>query len=44
METGLDLFKRKSNKKKIEENYFTKDLLKLMKENQSFYFGSNATI
>ena len=44
METGLDLFKRKSNKKKIEENYFPKDLLKLMKENQSFYFGSNATI
>ena len=36
METGLDLFKRKSNKKKIEENYFPKDLLKLMKENQSF--------
>ena len=44
METGSDLFKRQSNKKKIDENFFPDDLLKLMKENQTFYFGSNATI
>ena len=44
METGADLFNRKVNKKKIDKNFFPKDLLKLMEKNPAFYFGSNATI
>ena len=44
METGSDLFNRQTNKKRIDKNFFPDDLLKLMKENPTFYFGSNATI
>ena len=44
MESGSDLFNRQTNKKRINENFFPNDLLKLMKKNPTFYFGSNATI
>ena len=37
--TGADLFHRKIKKKKIEKNFFPKDLLELMDENSIFYFG-----
>ena len=39
--TGSDLFHRKVKKKKIEKNFFPKDLLELMEQNPNFYFGSN---
>ena len=39
--TGADLFHRKVKKKKIEKNFFPKDLLELMEQNPNFYFGSN---
>ena len=35
---GADLFHRKIKKKKIDKNFFPKDLLKLMEENSSFFF------
>ena len=38
--TGSDLFHRKVQSKKIEKNFFPKDLLDLMKKNLDFYFGS----
>ena len=38
--TGADLFHRKVQKKKIEKNFFPKDLLELMELNPTFYFGS----
>ena len=38
--TGADLFHRKVKSKKIDKNFFPKDLLKLMEENPIFYFGS----
>ena len=38
--TGADLFHRKTRSKKIDRNFFPKDLLNLMEENQNFYFGS----
>jgi len=44
METGLDLFDRKVNKKKVDKNFFPKELLKLMKENPAFYFSPSTTI
>ncbi len=44
METGADLFNRKVKKKKVERNFFPKDLLKLMEENPNFYFNTSATI
>ena len=44
METGLDLFDRKVNKKKVDKNFFPKELLKLMRENPAFYFSSSTTI
>ena len=44
METGTDLFDRKIRKKKVDKNFFPKDLLKLMEENPTFYFKSGATI
>ena len=44
IETGSDLFNRKVKKRKIDKNFFPKDLLKLMEENPTFYFGSNTTI
>ena len=37
--TGADLFHRKIKKKKIEKNFFPKDLLELMDQNPIFYFG-----
>ena len=40
--TGADLFHRKVQNKKIEKNFFPKDLLELMEENSTFYFGSNS--
>ena len=39
--TGADLFHRNVKVKKIDKNFFPKDLLKLMEENSLFYFGSN---
>ena len=35
---GADLFHRQIKKKKIDKNFFPKDLLKLMEENTSFFF------
>ena len=43
-ETGSDLFYREVNKKKVGKSFFPKDLLKLMEENPTFYFGSKTTI
>jgi len=40
--TGADLFHRKVKSKKIEKNFFPKDLLELMEQNPTFYFGSNS--
>jgi beta-1,4-mannosyl-glycoprotein beta-1,4-N-acetylglucosaminyltransferase len=37
--TGADLFERKIKTKKINKNFFPKDLLELMEENPIFYFG-----
>ena len=37
--TGADSFHRKIKKKKIEKNFFPKDLLELMDQNPIFYFG-----
>ena len=37
--TGADLFHRKAKSKKVDKNFFPKDLLKLMEQNPSFYFG-----
>ena len=44
IKTGSDLFGRKVKKKKIDRNFFPGDLLKLMEENSTFYFGSMTTI
>ena len=44
IETGTDIFGRQVKKKKIDKNFFPEDLLKLMEENSTFYFGSNTTI
>ena len=44
IETGSDLFDRKVKKKKVDKNFFPKNLLKLMEENPTFYFNSNTTI
>ena len=38
--TGADLFKRKITTKKVDKNFFPKDLLKLMEENPNYFFGS----
>ena len=40
--TGSDLFHRKVQKKRIEKTFFPKDLLELMEQNPTFYFGSNS--
>ena len=40
--TGADLFHRKVQKKKVEKNFFPKDLLELMEQNPKFYFGSSS--
>ena len=39
--TGADLFYRETKKKRVEKNFFPRDLLELMEENSTFYFGSN---
>ena len=39
--TGADLFHRTVQSKRIDKNFFPEDLLKLMEENPTFYFGSN---
>ena len=39
--TGADLFHRKVQSKKVERNFFPKDLLILMEQNPMFYFGFN---
>ena len=39
--TGADLFHRKVKSRKVERNFFPKDLLMLMEQNPAFYFGSN---
>ena len=44
IKTGSDLFGRKVKKRKVDKNFFPEDLLKLMKENSTFYFGSKTTI
>ena len=40
--TGEDLFRRNIQSKKIEKNFFPKDLLDLMEQNSKFYFGSES--
>jgi len=40
--TGADLFHRKVQSKKIEKNFFPRDLLELMEQNPIFYFGSSS--
>ena len=44
IETGSDIFDRKVKKKKIDKNFFPKELLKLMEKNPAFYFSSSPTI
>ena len=44
IQTGGDLFNRKVKKKRVDKNFFPKDLLNLMEENSTFFFGSNTTI
>tara|TARA_Y100000590_G_scaffold368086_1_gene428511 strand:- start:2119 stop:2943 length:825 start_codon:yes stop_codon:yes gene_type:complete len=39
--TGADLFHRKVESKKVDKNFFPKDLLILMEKNPKFYFGSD---
>ena len=43
IETGEDLFNRNVKKKRVEKNFFPKDLLKLMEENPAFYFSAKTT-
>jgi beta-1,4-mannosyl-glycoprotein beta-1,4-N-acetylglucosaminyltransferase len=43
-ELGTDMFYRDVKKKRVDKNFFPKDLLKLMEENPEFYFGSKATL
>ena len=44
IQTGGDLFNRKVKKKRVDKNIFPRDLLNLMEENSTFFFGSNTTI
>ena len=39
IEKGGDIFGRQIKKRKIDKNFFPNDLLKLMEENSTFYFG-----
>jgi len=39
--TGADFFHRKVQSRKIDKNFFPRDLLKLMEQNPTFYFGLN---
>ena len=44
IETGSDLFRRQTKKKKIDESFFPKDLLKIMEEKPQFYqYGGKIT-
>jgi len=38
--TGADLFHRNVKSKKVEKNFFPKDLLEIMEQNSIFYFGN----
>tara|TARA_B100000029_G_C17406155_1_gene898970 strand:- start:39 stop:863 length:825 start_codon:yes stop_codon:yes gene_type:complete len=40
--TGADLFHRNIKKRKVERIFFPKDLLELMEQNPSFYFGPSS--
>ena len=40
--TGSDLFRKNVKTKKVDKNFFPEDLLKLMNQNPTFYFGSNS--
>ena len=40
-ETGSDLFKKGVKTRKVNKNFFPKDLLKLMEKNPKFFFGKN---
>ena len=40
--TGADLFFRKTKNRKINKSFFPKDLLNIMEQNASFYFGPNS--
>ena len=44
IQTGGDLFNREVKKKRVDKNIFPRDLLNLMEENSTFFFGSNTTI
>tara|TARA_B100000700_G_scaffold326485_1_gene438138 strand:+ start:788 stop:1639 length:852 start_codon:yes stop_codon:yes gene_type:complete len=44
IQTGGDLFNREVKKKRVDKNFFPKELLKLMEENPVFYFNSDVTI
>jgi len=41
--TGEDLFHRKIHSKRIDKTFFPKDLLILMEENSSYFFGSGVS-
>ena len=41
LRTGADLFHRKVKSRKVERNFFPKDLLIFMEQNPKFYFGVN---
>ena len=41
LRTGTDLFHRKVKSRKVERNFFPKDLLIFMEQNPKFYFGAN---
>ena len=38
---GIDLFHRNVKSKKVEKNFFPKDLLALMEKNKTFFFGAD---
>jgi len=40
--TGADLFHRKVQAKKVNKNFFPRDLLELMEQNPTYYFGPNS--
>ena len=40
--TGADLFQRNIQSKRVDKNFFPKDLLDLMEKNPKFYFGFNS--
>ena len=36
---GIDLFKRNSKRKRIDKSFFPEEILRLLKNNEEFYFG-----